>query len=135
MAVILLYVVAGSGIEPDSSGYAYHYNFRYFRFCEICGLDYALTLPPWVEWGPCRLVSTPFPPFLSGLGSVSPTHSSKASPNLTGFPWLITVPRAQIEPDMLPFHFPAYCDYTITKGNTQPKRGDNCTINISLYTL
>ena len=39
-AVTLLLFVAGSGIEPESGGYAYHYSFRYTLLVVFWGLDY-----------------------------------------------------------------------------------------------
>lgn len=78
---------AGSGIEPDSSGYASLYDFhRVTQKMSDVGAGLCLYPSAFAEWGTCRLVSTPSSRLLQRLGSVFPTLSSKGSPNLTGYP-------------------------------------------------
>ena len=52
------YFVAGSGIEPESGGYAYRYSFRYSHEC-VCGLDYTFIFFDYSNEDAYHLVSTP----------------------------------------------------------------------------
>jgi len=46
LALFKTKIVAESGIEPESQGYAYHYSFRYCqKYFWVCGLDYTISFP------------------------------------------------------------------------------------------
>ncbi|MFM2424407.1 MAG: hypothetical protein RLZZ70_798, partial [Candidatus Parcubacteria bacterium] len=88
-------LVAGSGIEPESGGYACHYSFRYILRSSILGSGLYLYLFALAKSDTYHLVSTPslilcIKAWL-GIAMFSFCKRTKVSPNLARIPFHISV--------------------------------------------